>query len=278
MNDVARRLRPPAGGGAPHQVALPGAEPVLGLHRLAAEVALAVADRLGGARRAGGEHDQGGVVGAQFGGGRGRRGEQALVGHHSRGPANPAARTVSAFRSSASTRRRAPPRPSARAGRAARSCSVQGRATAPMRKQASMASTHSGRLPTTVMTTSPGRHPVAHQSARQTGRAVGDLAERELGPRPSRSALRARSGRDRRRRRRRGEVHAAILPDRIRAADRASRRRRFTARRILRGNVLACPPRRIRTGCGTGEPRWLRPLGRTSHREARKLFQREPVS
>ena len=75
-------------------------------------------------------------------------------------PAKPAARTVSALRSSHSTA--AGSAASIRARRsAARSCSVQGRATAPMRKHATSASTHSSRLPITVMTTSPGPTPRA---------------------------------------------------------------------------------------------------------------------
>ena len=55
---VAGGLRPAAGRGAPAQVALAGAEPVLGLGGLPGQVALAVADRLGLARGARGEHDQ----------------------------------------------------------------------------------------------------------------------------------------------------------------------------------------------------------------------------
>ena len=50
---VAGGLRPARRGGAPGQVAVAGAEPVLGLDPLAGQVALAVADRLrlaGGAR------------------------------------------------------------------------------------------------------------------------------------------------------------------------------------------------------------------------------------
>ncbi len=79
---IARRLRPAAGGGAPRQLARARAEPVLGLHLLAGQVALAVADRLGAARGAGCEHDQGGGARVQVGRGGGGAVEQALVGHH----------------------------------------------------------------------------------------------------------------------------------------------------------------------------------------------------
>ena len=88
------------------QVAGPGAEPVLGLDALAGQVALAVADRLRLARGAGGEHDQRRIVGLEVGRRRGRRVEEALVGHAAASsPAKPAARTVSALRSSATTAR-----------------------------------------------------------------------------------------------------------------------------------------------------------------------------
>ena len=77
---VARRLRPARGGGAPGEVALARAEPVLGLHALAGQVALPVADRLGLARGPRGEGDQRRVVGRQVGGRRGRRVVDRLVG------------------------------------------------------------------------------------------------------------------------------------------------------------------------------------------------------
>ena len=41
----------------------------------------------------------------------------------------------------------------------ARNCSLQGSATAPIRKQATIVSTHSGRLPISVITTSPRATP-----------------------------------------------------------------------------------------------------------------------
>src|SRR4051794_22568033 len=60
---VPGRLRPTARGGAPGEVAWPGAEPVLGLHALARQVALAVTDRLRLAGRARGERDDRGSLG-----------------------------------------------------------------------------------------------------------------------------------------------------------------------------------------------------------------------
>ena len=70
--DVARRLRPPGSGRAPDQLARPGAEPLLGLESLGAEVALRVhrRPRLAGGPR--GEHDQRRVARIEVGD-RGRR-------------------------------------------------------------------------------------------------------------------------------------------------------------------------------------------------------------
>ena len=68
---VARRLAPAAGGRAPDEVAGSRREPVLGLQRLAGEVALAVDDGLRLAGRAARERDQARVLGRQVG--RGRR-------------------------------------------------------------------------------------------------------------------------------------------------------------------------------------------------------------
>ena len=77
---VARRLRPPGGGGAPREVAIARAEPVLRLHALAGQVALPVADRLRLAGGAGGEGDQRRILGREVGGGGGRRLVDRLVG------------------------------------------------------------------------------------------------------------------------------------------------------------------------------------------------------
>ena len=78
---VARRLRPAAGGGAPHQLARARRQPVARLHALTLQVALGVHDRLGLAGRAAGERDQARVVEPQLDGGRRRSREQRLVGH-----------------------------------------------------------------------------------------------------------------------------------------------------------------------------------------------------
>ena len=70
------------------------------------------------------------------------------------GPSKPLSATASIRCSAASTTRGATR--SIRDARSfGRSCSLHGSATAPMRKQATMASTHSGVLPITVITTSP---------------------------------------------------------------------------------------------------------------------------
>ena len=76
---VARRLRPSRRRGAPGEVALAGAEPVLRLHALAGQVALAVANRLRLARRAGRERDQRRILRPELHRGRGRRGVDRLV-------------------------------------------------------------------------------------------------------------------------------------------------------------------------------------------------------
>jgi hypothetical protein len=79
---VAGRFRPACAAGGPAEVALPRAEPVLGLNPLAAEVPLAVANRLGTATGSGGEHDQRGVLRAELRRGGGRRAlEEPLVWH-----------------------------------------------------------------------------------------------------------------------------------------------------------------------------------------------------
>ena len=91
----------PDGGGAPGEVALARTEPVLGLHALARQVALAVADRLRLAGRAGREGDQGRVVGRKVRGGRRRPSYSDSSGIVRSGPSKPASRTASASRSSA---------------------------------------------------------------------------------------------------------------------------------------------------------------------------------
>ncbi len=157
----------------------PGAEPVLGLQALAVEVALAVDDRLrlaGGAAREGDQARD--PRAAQLGGRRRlRRGEQrarrarrATLGH-ARGD-RPSARAPRARRGCARRRRSAAgSATSIRSARSfARSCSVHGSATAPMRKQASSAKTHSGRLPISVITTSP--RPIPRAASAPARRAL----------------------------------------------------------------------------------------------------------
>ena len=103
---VAGRLRPAAGGRAPHQLAGRRREPAACLQALAEQVALGVHDRLGLAGGAARERDQGRLLGASSAGGAGsaanrrpRRGSAA--------PAPPArpARARPRLRSSATIRR-----------------------------------------------------------------------------------------------------------------------------------------------------------------------------
>ena len=76
-----------------------------------------------------------------------------------------------------------------------------------MRKQASIASAHSERLPTSVMTTSPARTPSAW--SRPASRAAADLRERPLPP----AAVAAQLDQGKRiRRRRRNDVTGEVHP------------------------------------------------------------------
>ena len=140
-----------------------------------------------------------------------------LVGHAAATRPRPARRASSSprLRSSATIEPRLRRRRGAAAGPSARSCSVHGSTTAPMRKQASIVSTHSGRLPTSVM------HDVAAaarrarcERARQARRALGDLAEASTrGGDPSRaSSTSARRARRRAARRRRGRSSRRYSP------------------------------------------------------------------
>ena len=162
---VAGRLRPARRRRAPDQVAGAGVEPVPRLQHLPGQVALAVEDRLRLARGAGRERDQARVVGLELG----VRRRGAVVERRPTGPGAPGR---------PSPRRRACPRCARRRPRAAarrsrrrsarsfaRSCSVHGSTTRPSRKHAVMARTHSGRLPTSVITTSPRRSPSASRRA-----------------------------------------------------------------------------------------------------------------
>ena len=158
--DVAGRLAPAAGRRAPDELAGAGVEPVLGLDALAGEVALGVDDGLGLARGAAGERDEARVLGVELDRRGGAAAYSASSGIVRTGQSGPAASSSPRLRSShtiaagfATSRR-------SRRSRA-RSCSVQGRTTAPMRKHATIVSTHSGRLPTSVRTTSPRPTPWA---------------------------------------------------------------------------------------------------------------------
>ncbi len=171
---------------AVHHTSSPGprAQPVRRLHVLAGQVALGVEDGLGLAGGAARERDQARLVLAQLDRRGGLAREQRLVGHeHDLAPRLPAASSSARLRSSATiSRGRAT---SMRRRRSlARSCSVHGSTTAPMRMHAHIVITHSGRLPISVITTSPLLHAPRAQRAGQTRAAIGDLAERPLAPRP----------------------------------------------------------------------------------------------
>ena len=169
---------------AVHHTRSPGArvEPVLGLKQLAREVALAVDDALRLAGSAAGERDQARVGGREFDRRRRARRRTATgpgsVSTRQSGRVGAKARrrlrssaTISFGCAAAIRRRRS----------LARSCSLHGRATAPRRKHATIVSTHSGRLPITVMTTSPAPTPDARASRR------GERSD----PRPRRTTTRA---------------------------------------------------------------------------------------
>src|SRR5579875_3299141 len=95
-----------------------------------------------------------GSSGASSTAGAGSEPSSAGSGTSSTSQSGPAADSSTALRSSAITRRGVAA--SRRARRSpARSCSLQGSTTAPIRKQATIASTHCGRLPISVSTTSP---------------------------------------------------------------------------------------------------------------------------
>ena len=155
---VAGGLRPAAGRRAPRELALARAEPVLGLDPLAGQVALAVADRLGSPAVPEVNTISAGSSAARSTAGAGAESSRLGSGTSRIVPPKPASRTVAASRSSAITI--AGSAASIRARRSAgRSCSVQGSATAPIRQHASIASTHSGRLPIAVITTLPAPTP-----------------------------------------------------------------------------------------------------------------------
>src|SRR6202020_2838358 len=114
------------------------AQPVLGLQVLPIEVALRVNHRLRLARGAARERDQAWILGRQVDGG----------GTTEAASSSARLRSSTRIREGLATANR-------RRRSFARSCSVQGSTTAPMRKQAHIAITHSGRLPISVITTSP---------------------------------------------------------------------------------------------------------------------------
>ena len=170
---------------APGQLALARAEPVLGLRPLAEQVAVGVDDAARLAGGAGGEDDQRRVLGvhrldrAPASPAAGPRRERRRPRPSSSPAPRPAARRAARPR-----RRRASgsPRPPAARGRLRRSCVLQGSATAPIRQQASSVSTHSIRLPTSVITTSPRPTPPSREGAREPRRASDQFAEVPVPP------------------------------------------------------------------------------------------------
>ena len=161
-------------GAAVHQASSPfsGAEPVLGLEALAGQVALRIDDpaRLAGGPR--GEDDHRRVVGVQLGDSAGVSWARSSSRTRRPRPVSSPAPRRAARRAAAPRRCRAPDSAArARSSRSLRrSCGLQGSATAPIRKQASIASTHSTRLPTRVITASPRLDPARRDRARRARR------------------------------------------------------------------------------------------------------------
>ena len=178
--DVARRLRPAGRGRAPDEVAVAGAEPVLGLGALPGQVALRVQRRArlaGGSR---GEHDQRRVLGVEIDD-LDRRFLGAVLVERLRRP-----RPSSCTGSRPAARRAARSSPTQSAGFAAaarssrswrRSWVLQGRATAPIRQQASIASTHSSAVADQGHDDVAAADPARGERAREARRHRDQLAE-----------------------------------------------------------------------------------------------------
>ncbi len=161
---VARRLRPPRRRRAPDELARLGPQPVLGLGSLAGQVAVGVQRPARLAGRPRGEDDQGAVVRLEVGDvARAAPGGAPRPSPARRRPSSWPARRPAARRAAPPRRRRAPgPAALTRSSRSwRRSCVLQGSAIAPIRQHASIVSTHSIRLPTSVITTSPRPTPRA---------------------------------------------------------------------------------------------------------------------
>ena len=206
--DVARRLRPPGRRRAPDQLAGARPEPVLGLGPLAGQVALRVQRGSGLAGRPRGEDDQRRVVGVEVGDlgrrspGRGpRRARPATSASVIVGDRRRAARASSA---SSPTQSAGFATPRAARGPCGEAAVLQGSATAPIRQQASIARTHSTRLPTRVMTTSPRPTPRAANAPERPA----DIAISS----PKCQTRRARPRGDREQRRLRGREAARAGP------------------------------------------------------------------
>ena len=247
---------------------------------LADQVALPVADRLGLARGAGGEDHERGIVGRRD---RPRAPGPPRSGARRAPPArarrSPQSRTRPASRSSATTARGLHG-VHARRRSSGRSCSVQGRATAPIRKQATIASTHSGRFPITVITAVAAADPARRQGAREPGRAFAHLAKADL------AAVAGARQRHQRRAFGRGrvddiagEVHggkSALRTTCVKKHVQDARSR--GVRRRSPGDLLPCRTPNPRHAWSGGTKVALSHWGEPPNREARKLFQREPDS
>ena len=181
---VARRLRPAARGRAPDELARA---------RRRASARPAGAGRAGSAgacTTAFGSPAvplvkviRQGSCARELGGRRGSAAYRRLVGDEQRPRTSGAAASSSARLRSSATISAGAATSMRRRRSLARSCSVHGSTTAPMRKHATIASTHSGRLPISVITTSPRPTPERCEGARQPRRALGDLAEAPLASR-----------------------------------------------------------------------------------------------
>ena len=274
---VAGRLRPAGGGGAPREVAVARAEPVLGLDALAGQVALAVADRLRLARGARGEGDQRRVVGREVGGGGRRRVVERLVGDRQQRAGRSRRRGRRRRRARRRPRRAARRGPSARAGpsAAAARCRAARRRRSGSRRPSPRPTRAGCRSPSSRRRR--GRRPCAASvPARRAARSESS---------PKVISRREPSRRERHERRFRGwrgrhnfrcEVHAkAAKADEMLVTNLINMRKSRGTGWSAAEPLATVPARR---GHARRVARGTQVVGANLLTEARKLFQREPVS
>ena len=237
---VAGRLGPAAGRGAPAEVSRPRPEPVLRLHGLPRQIPVPVPDRLGLPGGAGGEHDQRRVVRAHVDRG-GRLGVvQTLVGHGEERPVEARLRHRGPRRARPPPRRAARPCPFARAGRAGAAARCTAAPPRRCRQAATIAYTHSGRLPTSVITTSPRRTP-APASAPASRAERSDTSPKSISRRPPSRASATSAGRagSARVHHVAGEVHPAVQRSPRLRRSRPSQAKSIAVSTICRRGTLA---------------------------------------